>query len=94
LKINWLYYYTARENELREPPIYKRISHIGLVYIMSFVNLFFKQNVIGQIVKTLETQKLKMAKSVGEELHLIFADKDDDLALEKCSRHKEMNWDW
>jgi len=55
---------------------------------MSPVQLFFKRNVIGQIIKTLETQKLKIAESVGEELHLAFVDEVDDLVLEKCGKHK------
>jgi len=39
--------------------------------------------VIGQIVKALKTQKLKMVESIGKKLHLTFVDKDDDLVLEK-----------
>jgi len=66
-----------RENELREP-----IPHIGLCTHHEPRSSIFKWNVIGQIVKTLKTQKLKMAESVGEEFHLTFLDEVDDLVLE------------
>jgi len=80
---------TPRENELREP-----IPHIGLCTYHEPRSSIFKRNVIGQIVKTLKTQKLKMTESVGEELYMTFVDEDDDLVLEKCSKLKGRNWDW
>jgi len=54
-----------RENELREP-----IPHIGLCTHHEPRSSIFKRDKInGKIIKTLKTQKLKMTKSVGEELH-------------------------
>jgi len=38
-------------------------------------------------------KKPKSAESVGEEVHLTFVNEDDDLVLEKCSKHKRRNWD-
>jgi len=58
--------------------------------------------VIGQIAggavaslklsRLLQTQKFKIAKSVGEELHLTFVDEDNSLVREKCGEHKRGNW--
>jgi len=48
----------ARENELREP-----IPHIGLCTHHQPRSSIFKRNVIGQTIKTLKTQKPKMAQS-------------------------------
>jgi len=59
---------------------------------MSPVHL--SRTVIGQIAgvtiasSRLSRQKFEMAKSVGEELHLTLLDKDNDLLLEKCGKHK------
>jgi len=59
-----------REYELREP-----IPHIGLcTHHEPGSASIFKRNVIGQIVKTFKTQKLKIGESVGEEVHLTFVD--------------------
>jgi len=43
---------------------------LGFVRIMSPIYLFLKRSVIGQMVKTLKTQKLKMEESVGDEMNL------------------------
>jgi len=47
---------------------------------------------IGQIIKTLKTQKHKMAQSVGE-VHLTFVNEDDDLVPEKYGKYNGRNWD-
>jgi len=76
-------------NQLREP-----IPHIQLCTHHEPRSSIFKRNVIGQIVKTLKTQNLKMVEGVGEEVHSTFADEDDYLVLEKCGKHKDKNWGW
>jgi len=75
--------FDARENELREP-----IPHIEPR------SSIFKRNGIDQIVKTVKTQKSKLSESVGEDVHLIFLDEDDDFVLEKCGKHNGRNWVW
>jgi len=47
--------------------------------------------VIGQIVKTVMAQKLKMAEHVGQEVHLTFVDEDDVLVLENIRNKQQFN---
>jgi len=55
----------SQENELREP-----IPHIGLCTYHEPRLSIFKRNVIGQIVKTVKTQKSKLEEGVGEKVYL------------------------
>jgi len=76
-------YKATREYELREP-----IPHIGLCSHHKHRSSIFKRNVIGQIVKTVKTQKSKLSESVGKEVHLTFLEEDVDFVLKKCGKHK------
>jgi len=54
----------------------------------------FKRNVIGQIARLSRHKKSKWRKSVRKEVRLTFVDEDDNLALEKCGKHKGKDRDW
>jgi len=76
-------WYDTREYELRES-----IPHIELCTYHEPRSSIFKRSGIGQIVKTVKTQKSKLLETVGEEVHFTFLDEDDDFVLEKCDKHK------
>jgi len=67
------------------------IPHIGLCSYHKPRSSIFKRNGIGQIVKTVKTQKSKLSEIVAEEVHLTSLDEYDDFVLEKCGKHKGRN---
>jgi len=77
-------YMFAREYELREP-----ISHIELCTYHEPFHLFWNVTGLARSSRLSRHKNVKLAESVGKEVHLTFVDKDDDLVLENTANIKE-----